>query len=386
MKQMTDVVIIGGGIIGCAVAYQLRKQGVEVVVVEQGEIGGEASSAATGLLAPIRPFLKPQNPYMALQLASLVLFPSLVSELESASGITVEFERTGTLRVVQVRQESRLRAWIQVWQQHGFHVEYLTGNEPHQLEPALASHIAAAIYNPDEPQLNATRLMNAYAHAAANLGANLLAHTEVTGILRHDGRITGVSTLQGEIACDHLVIAAGAWSAICGNWFDLSIPVQPLCGQSVAFFQPASPVQHIIFGERVYLAPKPDGSIFVGATRDNVGFDRATTLEGINWLCDVTTRLAPSVETGLMKRAWAGLRPQTPDTWPILGPAPGWENLFLACGHGGFGILLSAITGQAVAETIVTGQPPLLIQPFGLQRFALQSQHNTIPAAGILKQ
>ena len=381
MKQITDVVIIGGGIIGCAVAYQLRKQGVDVVVVDKGEIGGEASSAATGLLAPIRPFLKPQNSYLPLQLASLALFPSLVPELESVSGIAIEFERTGTLRVVQARQETRLRAWMQDWQQRGFPIELLTGNELHRQEPALASHIATAIYNPDEPQLNAAQLMNAYACAVANLGTILLTHTEVTGILRRGKRVTGISTPQGEIACGHLVIAAGAWSAICGNWLDLAIPVQPLRGQSLALFQPASPVQHIIFGERVYLAPKPDGSIFVGATRDNVGFDCSTTVEGITWLRDAVMRLAPGIDTGSIKRAWAGLRPQTPDTWPILGSAPGWENVFLACGHGGFGILLSAITGQVAAEAIITGQSPLLIQPFGLQRFATQSQQDTIHAA-----
>jgi len=381
MKQITDVVIIGGGIIGCAVAYQLRKQGVDVVVVDKGEIGGEASSAATGLLAPIRPFLKPQNSYLSLQLASLALFPSLVPELESVSGIAIEFERTGTLRVVQARQETRLRAWMQDWQQRGFPIELLTGNELHRQEPALASHIATAIYNPDEPQLNAAQLMNAYARAVENLGTILLTHTEVTGILRRGKRITSISVPQGEIACEHLVIAAGAWSAICGNWLDLAIPVQPLRGQSLALFQPASPVQHIIFGERVYLAPKPDGSIFVGATRDNVGFDCSTTVEGITWLRDAVMRLAPGIDTGSIKRAWAGLRPQTPDTWPILGSAPGWENVFLACGHGGFGILLSAITGQVAAEAIITGQSPLLIQPFGLQRFATQSQQDTIHAA-----
>ena len=381
MKQITDVVIIGGGIIGCAVAYQLRKQGVDVVVVDKGEIGGEASSAATGLLAPIRPFLKPQNSYLPLQLASLALFPSLVPELESVSGIAIEFERTGTLRVVQARQETRLRAWMQDWQQRGFPIELLTGNELHRQEPALASHIATAIYNPDEPQLNAAQLMNAYARAVENLGTILLTHTEVTGILRRGKRITSISVPQGEIACEHLVIAAGAWSAICGNWLDLAIPVQPLRGQSLALFQPASPVQQIIFGERVYLAPKPDGSIFVGATRDNVGFDCSTTVEGITWLRDAVMRLAPGIDTGSIKRAWAGLRPQTPDTWPILGSAPGWENVFLACGHGGFGILLSAITGQVAAEAIITGQSPLLIQPFGLQRFATQSQQDTIHAA-----
>jgi glycine oxidase len=381
MKNTTDVAIVGGGVIGCAVAYQLRKRGVNVIVLDRGEIGAEASSAATGLLAPIRPFLKPKDPYMLLQLASLALFPELVLELEAQSGIAIEYRRTGTLRVVQARQEARLSAWIQMWRQRGFDLELLIGDELHQREPLLASHIAAAVYNPDEPQLNAAHLVSAYAGAASNLGATLLAHRQVTGILGRGNRATGISTPQGDITCNHLIIAAGAWSANCGGWLDLALPIQPLRGQSCAVLQPATPLRHIIFGERVYLAPKPDGTVFIGATRDEVGFDTSTTSEGITWLRDAAMHLAPAVGESVVKSAWAGLRPQTPDARPILGQAPGWENVVLACGHGGFGMLLSAITGQIMAEVITTDELPPIIQPFGLGRFAPQTQASTVPVA-----
>lgn len=381
MKNTTDVAIVGGGVIGCAVAYQLRKRGVDVIVLDRGEIGAEASSAATGLLAPIRPFLKPQDPYMHLQLASLALFPELVLELEAQSGIAVEYRCTGTLRVVQARQEARLSAWTQMWRQSGFHLELLIGDELRQREPLLASHIAAAVYNPDEPQLNAAHLVSAYAGAASNLGATLLAHRQVTGILRRGNRATGISTPQGDITCNHLIIAAGAWSATCGSWLDLSLPIQPLRGQSCAVLQPATPLRHIIFGERVYLAPKPDGTVLVGATRDEVGFDTSTTVEGIAWLREAATHLVPGVGDSTVKRAWAGLRPQTPDARPVVGLAPGWENVVLACGHGGFGMLLSAITGQTVAEVVATGELPPILRPFGIGRFAARTHGSAVPVA-----
>jgi glycine oxidase len=374
MKQITDVAIVGGGVIGCALAYQLRKRGVDVSVVDRGEIGAAASSAATGLLAPIRPFLKPQDPYMSLQLTSLALFPSLASELEEASGLSIEYERTGTLRVVQLRHETRLRTWIQNWRKLGFRMELLADEQLHQFEPLLAERVVAAVYNPDEPQVNAARLVRAYARAAEELGAFMLPHTPVIGILRRGQSATGITTPQGNIACNQLVIAAGAWSAACGEWLNLPLPVRPLRGQCFAVVQPGSPLRHIIFGERTYLAPKTDGTIFVGATRDDVGFDCSTTLEGIAWLRQAAQNLAPTLETCELQRSWAGLRPQTPDSRPLLGPAPGWENVILACGHGGFGMLLSAITSQLVAELLTTGHLPPLIAPFGFERFAHQIQ------------
>jgi glycine oxidase len=131
----------------------------------------------------------------------------------------------------------------------------------------------------------------------------------------------------------------------------------------------------------VYLAPKPDGTVFIGATRDEVGFDTSTTSEGITWLREAAAHLAPSVGDSAVKRAWAGLRPQTPDARPILGPVPGWENVMLACGHGGFGMLLSAITGQIMAEVITTDELPPLIQAFGLGRFVPQTHGSTVPVA-----
>lgn len=376
MKQATDVVIIGGGVIGCSIAYHLRRRGAEVTVVDQGAIGSGASCAATGLLAPIRPFLKSDAPYMILQLAGLRLFSSFAAELEDASGIAIEYERTGTLRAVDLSQKDRLIAWVKDWQRVGFNMEFLIDDELRRREPLLSSDIVAGIYNADEPQLNAVQLVAAYARAAANMGATFCTQTEVLGVSSQGNKITGLSTSQGDIPCGHLIIAAGAWSAFCGDWLGVKIPVRPLRGQSLALL-PSFPLHHILFADHIYLAPKKDGTIIVGATQEEAGFQAVTTSEGIQSLMTAVEKVTPLLATSTIQRTWAGLRPRSSDTRPVLGGVPGWSNAFVASGGGGFGMLLSAITGQTMAELVTTGQTSPLIQPFSLERFPPHSNETT---------
>lgn len=369
--RAADVVVVGGGVIGCAVAYQLRKRGIDVLVVERGAIGQEASSAATGLLAPIRPFAKRDDPYMALQLASLALFPEYVPELEARSGLSVEYEKTGTLRIVRPEQVNHLQAWLEDWKHTGFRMELLTGDVLRSQEPLLSVEKTSALYNADEPQLQAPLLTRAYARAASHMGATLIDGCEVTGFLSKGERVIGVETTLGKVACGHVVIAAGAWSACCGEWLNVSIPVRPVAGQSFALKQPAS-LRHIIFGQGIYLAPKHENVLFVGATHEDTGFNPRVTPRGIAQLSTDMISLVPSLSRIPVERTWVGLRPKTPDSRPILGAVHGWDNVSVATGHGGFGMLLSAITGVAIADFILTNQEPKIIHPFSLVRFGQQ--------------
>ncbi|MGH2496895.1 MAG: glycine oxidase ThiO [Ktedonobacteraceae bacterium] len=369
MPSVTDVVIVGGGVIGCSIAYHLRKAGVSVTVVEQGEIGAEASSAAAGLLAPLGSLAGP-GPFADLLLASFALFPALAPELEDVSGIRMEYERTGALRVVRnPKNVSNLRKRMKAWQPLGLQMRWLTGEEARQLEPTLAPDVCAALYAPEESQVKASQVVKAFGQAAANLDAKLLSHTRITGIQQQHGRVTAIVTSQGDsIACHHLVVATGAWSAQWSEWLDIQLAVVPQRGQILALRQPAPPLRHIIFGEAAYLAPKQDGTVVAGATKEEVGFDKQLTAGGVAWLLSTANRLIPSLEQSAIESMWAGLRPKTPDNLPILGPAPGWENVTLATGHGSVGIMLSAITGQTLAELLVTGAAPELIRPFALER------------------
>jgi glycine oxidase len=369
LPTTTDVVIVGGGVIGCSIAYALRKAGVAVTVVDQGEIGAEASSAAAGLLAPLGSLAGP-GPFADLLLASFALFPALVPELEEASGISMQYEQTGALRVVRnPKTVFNLRKRMKAWQPLGLQMRWLTGEEARQLEPTLAPDVCAALYAPEESQVKAPQVVKAFARAAANLGATLRSHTRITGIQRQQGKVTALETSQGEtIACQQLVVASGAWSAQWSQWLNIELAVVPQRGQILALRQPAPPLRHIIFGEAAYLAPKQDGTVVVGATKEEVGFDKHLTAGGVAWLLSTASRLIPSLEQCAIEQMWAGLRPKTPDNLPILGQAPGWENVTLATGHGSVGIMLSAITGQTIAELLVSGVAPALIRPFALER------------------
>jgi glycine oxidase len=265
------------------------------------------------------------------------------------------------------KRVAALKKRLEAWQPLGLRMYWLNGDEARQQEPLLAPDICAAVYAPEEAQIIATQVVKAYAQAAQHLGADFYEHAEVTGLQfsANHSSVTGVSLRGREpIACKHLVIAAGAWSAQCGIWLGLSIPVQPLRGQMLALTQPpGQSLRHIIFGEGAYLVPR-DNYIIVGATKEEAGFALEVTDEGTAWLRHSAVKLLPVLAQSSIIEQWAGLRPRTPDTRPILGPAPGWENVTIATGHNSVGIMLSALTGQAMADVITTGRIPELIRPF----------------------
>jgi glycine oxidase len=204
----------------------------------------------------------------------------------------------------------------------------------------------------------------------------LIAGGGVIGLQTKGTQVRGAILSTGEVvACDSLVIAAGAWLAQrWQQWLGVTIPVRPVRGQGVALQQPATtPLTHILFGEGIYLAPKLDGTVAIGATTDEAGFDTSVTEQGIAWLRASAQRLVPALQACCLVRAWAGLRPRTVDRRPILGPVPGWENVVLSTGHGAFGITLSPLSGLALTELLLTGQTPDVLRPFSLDRFLPQA-------------
>jgi glycine oxidase len=370
MEQTTDAIIIGGGIIGCAIAYYLRKSGVDVVILEQGEIGEQASSAAAGLLAPLGPLSGP-GPFADLLLAGFALFPTLVPELEDASGIKLGYEEIGALRTVRNQKRvANLRKRMEAWQPLGLKMYWLDGEEAHKQEPLLSPDICAAIYAPEESQIKAPQVVKAFSLAAINAGAKIRKHTKAINLQKDSNQVTGVQTDQDEtIHCDHLILATGAWSNLYNEWFNFTIPVSPLKGEILTLSHPTQPLHHIIFGDALYLSPRED-AIIVGATKENTGYDTQVTEKGIEWLNSTATRLVPILKESNIKSSWAGLRPKTPDSQPILGPTPKWCNVTLAVGHNSTGIILSGITGKAIAQLIASQQLMQIIKPFTLDRFS----------------
>jgi len=371
LQRSASVIIIGAGIIGCSTAYFLSKRGVDVIVLDKDSIGSQASSAAAGLLAPIRP-LATENSYRHLLLESIKRLPCVIPELEEIANIDVEYQLTGTLRILPCDKVELTKDWVVSYKQAGFHVEMLSSSEAHEREPQLFAEACVAVAIAEEGQVNPIKLTQAYACAAKALGAQFYEQCEVAGLQQpsNQGKVTAIRTTQGEVfLCDHLVIAAGAWSAQCGQWLNWTLPVYPLRGQIIALQQPVKPIKHIIFDEGIYdediyIAPKPNNGLIIGATKADVGFDTSVTAGEILHLLDVGTRLVPALKQCEITRMWAGLRPKMPDSRPVLGIVPGWENVSVASGHGGFGIMLSTITGETLAEQIATGIAPEIIRPF----------------------
>lgn len=371
MQTTTDVLIIGGGVIGCAIAYTLRQRGLSVMVLERGEIGGQASSAAAGLLAPLGPLAGP-GPFADLTLTGFARLIALLPELEERSGIQVGYERSGALRVIrQEKRVPRLRKRLQDWQPLGMPLYWLDGAEARKREPLLAPDICAAIYAPDESQIRATDVVRAFALAACKAGAAIYPKQEIVGAITRRARVLGVQTAMGEaITCQWLVLAAGAWAGPCLDWLNARLPIRPLHGQLLALAQPLSPLRHIVFGEATYLVPRGE-QILVGATKEEMGFDTRVMKEGTTKLTATARRLAPILATHEVRATWAGLRPWTPDHQPVLDFLPEWENVVLAAGHNSVGLILSALTGDCVAEMLTSGSVPPIARPFSARRFSI---------------
>jgi glycine oxidase len=374
MNQATDVAVIGGGVEGCSIAYHLSKAGVRVSVIEREEIASEASSAAAGLLAPASVLTGPKAG-ADLFFASWSMTPALIEEIEAVSGVQVEYQQTGSLHVVTDEdQEEHVHRYEQAWRARNITVEWMTGAELRRDEPLLNPEITTALSIPHASSIRPRLMTQAYAEAARTLGTHIYEHMEATGFRLSGSKVRGIETARGEtLECERVVIASGAWSAQVGQWLGLEIPVFPARGQILSLRQLETSLKHTIFGRDVYVVPKVDHTIYVGATVERVGFDKRNTVGGVLWLLHRAIKLLPQLEGAALAHIWSGLRPASHDSYPILGKAASWENVFLATGHGAGGFELSAITGKTIAELIITGKTPALIQPFGIDRFAEQA-------------
>lgn len=370
MQQTEEVVIVGGGIIGCACAYFLQKRGIHASVFEATALGQHSSTAAIGLLAPIRPLSSLDDPWKMLQLVSLGRFLSLIPELEEVSGVHTMYEQTGSLRVLPAEKIEPVRAWCREWNQLKLHCEVLSPEETYQREPHLFPGLAASVWIAEEAQVSPTKLLNAYVQGARERGATFYERTKVVAFQQVGDRITGVKTDRGEIfPCHQLILATGVWSASVGQQLGIAFPVRPVRGEALAIYQPPDPLRHIFFDEGVFdedicITPKPGNLLWISGTHTEVGMDTTVSVGGALHLLDSISRLFPTLAECRIQRMWAGLRPKTPNNRPVIGPVPQWANVILASGHGGFGILLSAITGELVAEVVETNHIPALLRPF----------------------
>jgi len=368
-----DVIIVGGGVIGCAIAYYLTDAGVRVTIVERGEIGGEASGASAGILAPLELTVE-QGPLLDLCLASMPFHPSLAETLREQTDIDVEYLRSGILRVALSDADAAdMRALVER-QPLGGEMEWVDAEALRRLEPRLAA-ARGGVYSPHLHQVDAHRLTQALAQAAVAGGATLRQGVVVTGFVTNGSRVSGVRTDDGRMTAGHVILAAGCWTAALGRRLGVALPVRPMRGQMLAFPNFSSPLRHILFDQDGdYLAPKANGFLFVGSTVEDVGFRKNTTVKGLAGLRRMAATLVPSLAYAEVASDWAGLRPGSPDDLPILGPVPGWEGLSVASGHFRKGILLAPITGRLMAQWLTQGKSEISLEPFSAARFAASAR------------
>ncbi len=357
------VIVVGGGVIGCSVAFHLQKARAQVVLLERGPIAGEASSAAAGMLIdPIED--AGSRPFDELRRASLTMYPLLLREVQRLSGTDVEYARCGMIRAARSQALARrLKALAR--RRRG--IEWLEGSDLQKLEPALDPSLLGAAWCEADADLNPGLLTKAFSGAAKKLGTTVRPQTMMTGFLGRGPRVEGVSTNLGDVHADAVVLAAGPWTGMLSQRLGVRLSTPPMRGQMLAYRSAA--IRHAIWGEDGYLVPKPRGVIFAGATIEDVGFRKGTTERALAGLRRMAGALVPELSRAKVAQSWSGLRPGSPDGLPIIGRFPGRENVYLATGHFRNGILLAPITGSLVSDLVLTGRADRRLRPFSPGRF-----------------
>jgi glycine oxidase len=366
-------IVIGAGVIGLSIAWRLAESGCRVTVYDRGKAARGASWAAAGMLAAAVETEPGEERLLALTLESQRLWPDFSRELEAATGISVEYRDEGTLVVALNRDDAAtLRHSFEFQKRLGLELAWLSAGEARRREPHLKPGIAAAVWSPNDHQVENRCLGRALIAACRNSGVVLHEHCPVREIEMAGGRVVGVVTEQGRDPAEVVVLAAGAWSRQIGGVPTAFVPpVRPIKGQMLALqMERAAPlIRHVVWLPNGYLVPRRDGRLIIGATVEERGFDAALTAGGILSLLEGAWRAVPAIEELPIVETWVGFRPGSRDDAPILG-ASGIDGLVVATGHHRNGILLTPVTAQGISAYVLTGRLPDALRPFSPERFA----------------
>jgi glycine oxidase len=365
-----EVIIAGGGVIGLTIARALAQRGVrEIILIERGRPGAEASWAAGGILAPQVESDHPDE-FFQLACASRDLYPEFADSLKDETGVDVELDTTGTLCVgFDSKDEEDLRRRYEWQQRAGLEVEFLIGDEIRRLEPCISDQATCGLRLPRDFQVENRRLIDALVRANEELGVQLSTGSSVSAIRTEQKRVRGVATSNGSVDAPIVVLAAGAWNSLIDAPGVPSIQIEPVRGQMLCFAARPQIARHVIYSSRGYLVPRRDGRLLAGSTAEHVGFDKRITDHGVAAIKSMAAEIAPGIAALLLIDSWAGFRPRAKDGLPVLGPSAQVEGLFYATGHYRNGILLAPITGKVIADAIVDGVMPASLDSFSPNRF-----------------
>jgi glycine oxidase len=365
-----DIVIVGGGVIGLSIAYALAREGVGCTVLDRREPGREASWAGAGLLPPPSENpAAPLHPTVAFRAWSAELFPRWSDVLREETGIDNGYRRCGGVDVALGEDEEQaLRATAGRWRAEGIVHERLAPGDYARVEPALDARARLVYFLPDRAQVRNPWHLRALKAALAMRGVRVEPFQGVSGFDVRGDRILSVRTIAGDIACDQVVLAAGAWSGKLLEGLGVSAPTPPVKGQIVLLRHDRILLRRVVEHGKHYLVPREDGRVLVGATEEDAGFDTRTTSQGVRDLIGEAIGLCPVLACAEVEACWAGLRPGSIDARPYLGEAPGYRNLLVATGHKRAGLQLSPATGELMADLVLNRRPRIDVSHFRIGR------------------
>jgi glycine oxidase len=380
-----DVAVVGGGLIGASIAFELATENLRVVVLDRQQPGQEASWAAAGMLSP-GPLSPADEPLTPLAKESLQLYPEFVAAVEEVSGHSVGFQREGALEVFYgPKAEAQRNTLVAMHRQFGLAATPISLDEARKMERSIAPEIRAAVWLAEEATVEPRLLIEAVLAAASRRGVEIRPDCAVSALLREGdretGRCIGVIADGKRIEARTVVLAAGCFTGTIENGatgWGVFAPTRPVRGQMLALRPKNIQLRRVVRGAHGYLVPRRAGTIVAGSTLENAGFEKHTTPEGLQTIRRAALELVPELANAEIVETWAGLRPGTPDDLPILGPT-GIEGLLAATGHYRNGILLAPVTAKLIKNWIVRGNVDQDVKKFSPMRFSATKPQSLSP-------
>src|SRR5580692_392574 len=373
MKKF-DVAIAGGGLIGGSIALELARAGLRVGLFDRQEPGREASWAGAGILSPA-PESAAMIALVPLGKASMAIYPEFIREVEEISGRSAGYRPKGTLQALFSRDaREELSTVIALHHGLGLQAEPLSAEDARALEPALGEDLEAGVLRPEEASVDNRALTAAVLEAARRSGVQFFSASGAEAIWREGGRCLGLNLKNEKVEAHWTVIAAGCFSANIEGVAPYA-PVRPAKGQMIALRADGLKIERVLWSENIYLVPRNDGRILAGATVEYTGFEKGLTAGGLEKVLAGAIELSPGLANARVEETWAGLRPDSPDHLPILGPTD-LDGLLIATGHFRGGILLTPITAQLIREWVTHQRVSVGWDRFSPMRFQSASAHS----------
>lgn len=361
---MPDVIIVGGGVIGLSIAYELSTRGKSVLLLEQGQVGQESSWAGAGMLPP-GSLSVAHTPEARLRGLSAGLWEDFSWNLKEQTGIDNGFRRCGSLCLGTDLDRDRLKTEISHWRHEQVSVQELDAEGLQEFEPLLHPDWDHGYCLPDAAQVRNPRHIQALLTACLEQGLHIAPGTQVCGLIREGGRVTAVETPFGKVSGDQFIICNGAWAGqFLPRQFSDKVFVRPVRGQVVLLQKIPLDVTHLIELGKRYLVPREGGRLLVGSTEEHVGFEKRNTAAAVSELLNFAYHMVPSLAEATVEQTWSGLRPASADNLPYLGAIPETENLFIAAGHFRNGLQQSLATARLMTQLLCGEQPEIPLEPY----------------------